>query len=706
MIQRKNIFVRIIPTILVLSVTLCMSILLYKSMIKLATQDAWKRLGIATENMADQIKKGFEDNINSLEHVAEAIALHTDCENQKNMRAYLATVQENPGSVYDRIDLIYPDGTLLTPAGEIFNFMGELSFDEIVSKGTHISPRYTDSFTGQEVIACMTPIAVDGEIVAVLCGVVDCKKLGEKFVSREYDSTAQVFLIDREDGNYLMDKWHSELDNMYQMESRPVLQGYEDVDFRGDIATGKTGTIAFVSSINGLAIYMSYMPVENFNWSVAVMAQEDKIFVNVMALKSLLMYFGIILVVLMMIYLVLNIALVSAAVKNEKRAKQAELEKVTNQAKANFLSSISHDIRTPLNGIVGMLDIINLHGDNAERLQDCLGKIRVSTQFLLNLTNDVLDLNEIESGKFLVINEPINLHRLAEDVEVLIRSRAEKAGITYYINHSRITHPDVLGSATHLNRILVNLITNAIKYNKENGEVWITIEEVSEKNGKGQYRFLVQDTGIGISEEFQRIVFNAFEQEYTDARTNYRGHGLGLTIVKQLVDKMGGTIELQSKKDEGSSFTVTLPMEIREVTEQEHREEKITDLKGFQILLAEDNEMNIEIATILLTNAGAKIISAVNGRRAVEMFADSEPYSFDLILMDVMMPEMDGCEATRVIRSMDRPDAKTIPILAMTAGVFSEDIQRCREAGMNEHLAKPVDIKTLLRKVSKYRKRK
>ncbi len=713
----KNIIHRIIPVLLVAVVTVVMSLIVYGQMMRVEREECWEKLDLAVRSMEDRIALLFSDHLNLLEYVAEGVVMKSNFGELEEVQNYLTSVQESMGTLFSRIDIVYPSGVRLTQNGERYTFQGTDSFAEMASRGTHISPRITDDDTGREVIYLGTPLVVDGNIVAMLMGMIDCGTMSEQFVSYSYDGRGRTLLIDRTDGNYLINGIQNTLGNMYDEDIPVQPPEYAHVYFREDIVNGKSGTVAYYA-LDGSGInYIAYMPVGNFNWSVAVMVTEDVIFEDLHKLRTMLSQIGVILFCLLAVYVWWTITVTNRVLQSEKQAQQAAIEQSRNHAKTVFLSSISHDIRTPLNGIVGMLEVIRLRGDIPAHMVDPLQKIDTSARYLIRLASDVLDVNELEAGKVVLGNEPVFLPALADAVRTIVEPRAAETGIGYHMDISAIEHTCVLGSEVHLSKILINLVGNAIKYNKENGQVWVRIEEEQGEETSGRYRFIVKDTGIGMTEAFQKHMFNAFEQENATVRGVYMGHGLGLSIVRQLVDKMNGTIDVESEKDVGTTITVTLPLVYRECvhcgrceTEENSafllrgngQTDDEIDLTGVHILVAEDNELNMEIAQVMLTATGAQVTGVENGRKAMEAFRDSASFAFDIILMDIMMPEMDGHEATRQIRSLDRPDATLIPILAMTAGNFSEDIRRCKEDGMNEHIAKPLDMQTMLEKVQSH----
>lgn len=375
-----------------------------------------------------------------------------------------------------------------------------------------------------------------------------------------------------------------------------------------------------------------------------------------------------------------------------------------NRAKTEFLQRMSHDIRTPINGIRGMVEIGDRCPEDMARQADCRKKIWEASTLLLELVNEVLDMGKLESGEVVLENVPFDLPELIHEITDVLEKQAEERGIVLHREYGRLPHPRLVGSPLHVKRLLMNVLSNAIKYNREKGRVMLDCFELSCTGDKVQICFVCADTGIGMSEEFQQRMFEPFTQENAGARSVYGGTGLGMSITKSLVDKMGGTIGVESKQGVGTTYTITLPFAIDNTAteEPERQQTDLTVLRGRQVLLAEDNALNMEIIEFLLNDVGIKVTKAADGQQAVEAFAASPVGGFDAILMDVMMPVRDGHEATRAIRAMDRPDAKSIPIFAMTANAFAEDRLKALQAGMNEHLSKPIDPDTLYRLLVKY----
>ena len=375
-----------------------------------------------------------------------------------------------------------------------------------------------------------------------------------------------------------------------------------------------------------------------------------------------------------------------------------------NLAKTEFLQRMSHDIRTPINGIRGMVEIGDRCPQDMARQADCRKKIWEASTLLLELVNEVLDMGKLESGEIVLESVPFDLPELLREITDVLEKQAAERGIALYCEYGRLPHPWLVGSPLHIKRLLMNVLSNAIKYNRDKGRVMLDCFELSCTGDKVQICFVCADNGIGMSEEFQKRMFEPFTQENAGARSVYGGTGLGMSITKSLVDKIGGTIGVESRQGVGTTYTITLPFGIAstKAAEPEPQQMDLTVLQGRRLLLAEDNALNMEIMEFLLTEVGVKVTKATDGQQAVEAFAASPPGGFDAILMDVMMPVRDGHEATRAIRAMDRPDAKTIPIFAMTANAFVEDRCKALQAGMNEHLAKPIDPDTLYRLLVKY----
>lgn len=398
--------------------------------------------------------------------------------------------------------------------------------------------------------------------------------------------------------------------------------------------------------------------------------------------------------------------------KQKELAYQQELVKAVesanqaNTAKTDFLNRMSHDIRTPLNGILGMLDIAQKNETNPKALLECHEKMRTAAFHLKALVNDVLDMQRMETDRFFLEQIPFDIREILDNCWSMLEAQASRLDITLKkIKPGSLKYPYLIGSPLHIRQIFMNLLSNAIKYNKPGGSISVHAKIIRQVHQNVIYKFIISDTGIGISPEFQKHIFEPFAQEDTGARTIYKGTGLGMAIVHRLVQEMGGTIQLKSEKNVGSTFTLILPFTIDEhqpFASAETATDTPADLTDLHILVVEDNELNLEIAVFSLEAAGLNVSTAINGLEAVRLFEKSKPYEYDIILMDIMMPVMNGLDAAKAIRGLSRPDAPTVPIIALSANAFAEDIQKSKNAGINEHLAKPLEMDKVLKVIASY----
>lgn len=381
----------------------------------------------------------------------------------------------------------------------------------------------------------------------------------------------------------------------------------------------------------------------------------------------------------------------------EEAAKRAD---AANAAKTQFLQRMSHDIRTPINGICGMLQVAEYYADDLDKQAECRSKIKDASHLLLELVNEVLDMGKLESGEIVLDDQPFDLKEVVDEVCVVIEKLAAEHEISMIRENGGVTHRYLIGSISHVKRMLMNIMSNAVKYNKPGGSIRVSCKELkATEDGYALMEFVCADTGIGMSESYQKRIFEPFTQENDTVQTKYGGSGLGMSIAKGLVDKMNGTLTFESEEGKGTTFVVTIPFRIDTkqeiVIEEKKPEEQQYSIAGCRVLLVEDNELNMEISEFVLQAEGVEVTKAWNGKEAVDTFAESPAGTFDAIIMDVMMPVMNGYEATTTIRAMDREDAKTIPIIAMTANAFTEDRIKARNAGMSAHISKPLEVSVL-----------
>ena len=485
----------------------------------------------------------------------------------------------------------------------------------------------------------------------------------------------------------------------------PVLRNIQQRGEEGQLVTvrakesGPSRCLGIASHISAYRIY-AYMPEKN----VFVTTPKNMIFITVCYILALFM---------------IQMIRVRTMQKYQEEQHQQELEyqeqlkeaahraETANVAKTEFLQRMSHDIRTPINGIRGMVEIGDHYCTDMEKQSECRKMIWEASGLLLELVNEVLDMGKLETGEIVLESRPFQVLELAEEIRDVLEKSAAERGIQLICEDLDVPHPYLIGSPLHVKRLLMNILSNAVKYNKDKGTVTLSCREIKCTEDTVWIEFICADTGIGMSEEYQKHLFEPFTQENEGARSTYSGTGLGMAITKSLVDKMNGTIRFESQKDVGTTYYITIPFR-RDLAERTEAEKTIANedypLNGMQVLLAEDNDLNMEIAQFLLENAGAAVTPVWNGQEALETYQKSEAGTYDAILMDIMMPVMDGYQATQAIRALPREDAKKIPILAMTANAFTEDRKRAMQAGMNEHLAKPIQSEALISTLAKYKK--
>ena len=454
--------------------------------------------------------------------------------------------------------------------------------------------------------------------------------------------------------------------------------------------------------------------VQSSNILNGVVLAQNSVSEKKMTLQDVLAeYAGLAIVVSFVIIFVLLLLVYSLSVSRKKQMealKEAQDANAANIAKTTFLNHMSHDIRTPMNAIVGFTDIAMKRKPDKE-VENCLKKIRQSSEYLMTLINDVLDISHIESGKLEYKPVPVDLRDMINTVLSIARGYIENRDLNLYVSREELKTPYVMADELRIREVLLNIISNAIKFTKDGGTISFSAENAP---GNDEHhiivRYRISDTGIGMSEEFMDRIFDEFSQENNGARTSYKGTGLGMTIAKRYVDLMGGKIEVSSRQGIGSTFTVEIPLLItdhilyqKEDKSKKDKSKKERDLHGLHVLLAEDNDLNAEIAVSLLEEQGMIVTRTADGKSALAQFCNTAPGTFNLILMDIMMPKMNGYDTTKAIRNLpDRPDGKKIPIIAMTANAFAEDIQAALNAGMDDHVAKPIDMSILISVITKY----
>lgn len=464
-----------------------------------------------------------------------------------------------------------------------------------------------------------------------------------------------------------------------------------------------------------VAIAIVIVSCVSFNYFAFVKAQLSQVpeVDAALLLGRTIIFFSIVsLVLIAMITLIIVVALGAKTdrqlVHQKDEADQllqsaAQEANSANQAKSDFLSHMSHDIRTPLNGIMGMTDIALKNIGNQDKVSDCLKKISSSSQHLLGMINDVLDMSRMESGKTKANHESFDLRLCINNCISIIGGQLETRNLDLIKEVREFDHPYLIGDELHMRQVFINILGNSVKFTLDGGKIYFRAMEMESTDDRALFRFELADTGIGMKEEFLPRLFDAFAQEDDGMRTTYKGTGLGMAITKRFVDLMGGTIAVESKLNVGTTFIIEIWIDIDKEAKAAACIETVQgDLNGMKVLLVEDIELNLEIAQSILEDVGAVITPAMNGQEAVDAFTGNPDGTFDVIIMDIMMPVMDGITATKTIRAMERPDAKTIPIIAMTANAYEEDIRNTKAAGMNAHLSKPIDTGILFNTLSRF----
>ncbi len=524
--------------------------------------------------------------------------------------------------------------------------------------------------------------------------------------------------------------------NIYsESQKYDFLKGFNYMDIYPDVERVNGNTIEEIeeniqndkSSVTAIKLldedvtyFITVQPMRNNNWDLVMVVPEEFVsaetidfasaIVDTAAFLALVISFGVLSLV---IYIYKsknqNILLKQEREYSEALAASAEEAKNANMAKTKFLSHMSHDIRTPINGILGMISKAERHRDEPEILKDCHKKIRMSAEHLLGLINDILDITKLETGLNEEKDEPFPMSCMLDTCCSIIKGQlSEKEEVELKTDFSNIKHDSVIGNKLHIRQILLNILSNAVKYT-DNGYIYFKAEELAFDEDEATYAFTIKDTGIGMHKDYLDHIFDPFSIDDSEARKHRLGTGLGMSIVKNNVEKLGGTISVDSTLGLGSTFTVTLTLKLTDLSvvcdaaKERVRDDSI-DVSGMKVLLVEDNELNVEVALMLLEDAGVSADVAKNGKEAVEKFLASNEGDYDLILMDVMMPVMNGYDATRAIREADHPMSKSIPIIAQTANAFQEDIKKVKEAGMNAHISKPIEEENLLKVLKLYKK--
>ena len=590
-----------------------------------------------------------------------------------------------------------------------------------------------------------TPITLQSgekEITLRYFGISQCMtQLNDYFRCDAYENNNSVYVLDN-NGFKLFNANETELlkgHNVYTVLSQMAyLHGSSFAEAKERLA--RTGSCYSNAVLDGTEYFYALKQMENAQWTLAFLVPAEYVAVNTQKLVNIVM---VIIIVIALAFSVVTV-FVGWFILREKQRQELQAEKEANlrlekyniqltqandemqraqaiaaealqsaerasKAKTDFLSNMSHDIRTPMNAIVGLTALMENELNEPEKLADHLGKLKSSGQLLLGIINNILDMSRIESGKTTLTIEPMDLSHQLDQLNTMIFSQANVKKQTFTVS-THIQHKNLLADPTRLNQVLMNILSNAVKYTPQGGHIRFEAEELPRNDHYAKYRFIVQDDGIGMSAAYQKTLFDPFTREEKSGTNKVQGTGLGMAITKSIIDLMGGTIRVESATGKGTRFEVVLEFPIDAEADKvqtapalPEEAEAVSPLSGMNFLCAEDNAINAEILELLLETKGARCTICSNGQEIVDAFASVKPGEYDIILMDVQMPVMDGLEATRRIRSGENPLGRTIPIVAMTANAFLEDMQKSRDAGMDEHLSKPVDINALEQTVKRFR---
>lgn len=695
-------------------ILIIVGILLYytASVQKIATEQCFSILDDSRDQLSQMIRYEMQNEQGHLESAAYLLEDLVSSYDENESWILQIMNASNADRSYAHWELCLPDERVIQSNGTELELGNQYSFEERVQHGFSVSERRTALLDDESQILMLSKcIFKDGVCEGILSSVIDLEPFASVFLPDTYKKNAQIMVFERGTGDVLIDSWNDSLGNIADMTEKQGVKGYDWSTIQSGFLNGEEGNGAFRSEDGAEDIYVSYASIPYSDWEIILFAPGSLCMKHADSNKRETLETFLLILLVFLLFL-------SGVMFNEYKRQQVmaqreiDLEealaraKRANAAKSEFLSRMSHDIRTPLNGIIGCLDIAELGQASAEELAENRKKARVSANHLLSLINDVLNMSKLEDGKIELAHEAFDIRSLADDILTLTEVRAAEAEITVVHQDCtvNIPYPYVYGSPLHVRQIFVNIISNAIKYNRPGGTVSAKIEGAARNGNQVIYTCQVKDTGVGMSPEFLQHLFEPFAQEKVDARSVYQGTGLGMAITKALVDKMQGTIKVESEVGTGSVFTVSIPFEIareEDVPKIEAETEQKTTLEGIKVLLAEDNDLNREVATMLLEARGAVVSQVTDGEKALAAFREHPEGSFDVILMDIMMPVMNGLEATKAIRQLPRPDAREIPIIALTANAFLEDEKKCLEAGMNAHLSKPIDTEKLCIMISR-----
>ena len=611
---------------------------------------------------------------------------------------------EQTTNTFDLIYLVDSDGNTYAGTNTVQESRDKEYIQPLISGRDKFVMRYNDKDILETMrenlvygIQC-DPFLVNGVEFIGIVGFTRINMIEKRLKIDSFDGRGNTSIIDAS-GNYVVNRKRSagigKIDNYFERLRDKA--GLSENEIREITARFNQGE-AFIEHFklkDEESQVVSFIPISGTSWNIVLTVSETVFKEQTQQFVTMtgVMLAVIVAALCLMMFIILHMSATSAEAKAEAKAR------------GEFLSNMSHEIRTPLNGIIGLNHLMQQNTDNPSKLKEYLDKSDSTAKYLLSLVNDILDMSKLQAGKVEVVYKPFSLRHLISMVESVIRSRAEDKHIIFQIETDMFA-PGIIGDETRMEQILINILGNAVKFTPEGGHITFRISQAAAGNGKVTTTFEVEDTGCGMSEEFQKKIFDSFSQEHSTTSAGMQGTGLGMAISRQLAKQMGAALSVRSKQGEGSCFSFVITAEtVEEIQEAATDgavecvdEDKARKLK---ILIAEDNELNAEIIIEMLVSAGFTVLRAVNGEQVVEMFQASALYEFGVILMDVQMPVKNGYEAAKAIRALERPDAKTITIYACTANTFKEDQDNVLESGMNGFIGKPIDVRTLMQMLNK-----
>ncbi len=701
---------------------------LRNSMMEKKTEEANETVQTITAQIDNTISAEFDAWINELRFVGSSLSDYkTVKDNEDKIDLILSRFRDS--LPFSDLGILLESGDLYFSSSRTYCISYEDVTQNLIINGDSVCLDVIDIGRTESVIFGIplnTRNTSDKQAIAAVCGLSDISEINELLTVGAFNNRSTVAIL-KDDGFRIAlstnapVKADTEYTNFF-VDLKKQLGTKRAAETEADFLAGNKGMITLTYGDENYSVYYSLLSADgarhkaNNGWHLMLYVPENTLFnsVNTMFQSILIVIIGIlcvaILITILLVFVFLrkygnDMMLKKQLIVSDMLGKAADKAVEASYAKTMFFSNMSHDIRTPINGIIGMTTIAMRHADDRAVVTDCLQKIDKTSSHLLLLINDVLDMSRIESKKVEINQNMINIEMVTEECKSIIFGQLANRKLDFICENKNVTHPDVLGDSLHLNQILINILGNSVKFTADGGRIDFVTEEKELSSDTVSFTFTVTDTGCGMTKEFIDHVFEPFSQENSGMRTNYEGTGLGLAIANQLTQLMGGRIDVQSEVGEGSCFRVTIPFRISKESVLAKDKKDVTgevDFKRVRVLLVEDNELNRELATVLLGEAGMTVETAENGQQAVDAFLGHEPYYYHAILMDVMMPVMDGLAATRAIRASSAADAQTIPVIAMTANAFEEDIRKTHDAGMNAHLSKPIRIKEVLKVLASF----